>query len=206
MFLFGVTGGIGSGKSTVCRFLRDCGVPIIEADALARDLTNRLPQIRAALSRAFGPGIYTREGHLDKAKLSAIVFSEAETRAKVNRIIHPHVLDHIHAEAARLAEAGHELVGVEAALIYEASMETTLDAVVVVTAPAHQRARRIAARDGLDPLAIEQRMQAQMPAEEKAARADYVLENDGDLEALQKKVQALHRWLQQRAEAKRANA
>ena len=197
MFLFGVTGGIGAGKTTVCRLLRESGVPILEADPLAKELTNRLPEIRQALTAEFGADVYAENGELNKERLSEIVFSDPEKRRRVNQIIHPHVLQAIRHEAERLQrEEGHELVGVEAALIYESGMEQMLDAVVVVTAPLDKRIAWLQQRNQLTRAEVEKRMQAQMPVAEKIKRADYVLENDGSLDQLRARVHALLDWLQ----------
>jgi dephospho-CoA kinase len=196
MFLFGITGGIGSGKSAVCHLLQQKGVPIIAADPLAKELTHRLPEIRTALTTEFGTDVYSHDGHLNKDKLSEIVFSDPQARERVNAIIHPHVLKWIREEARRLAEEEQQqLIGVEAALIYESGMEKMLDAVVVVTAPLEKRLQWLEQRDRLPRQTILQRVNAQMPIAEKIQRADYVIENDGSLTELADKVEALYNWL-----------
>jgi len=196
MFLFGITGGIGSGKSTVCEFLRKKDIPVIEADPLAKRLTNELPAIRTALTEKFGPEVYTETGELNRDKLSTIVFSDATARQQVNHIIHPHVFNWIQGEVARLQnEEQRTLVGVEAALIYESEMEKILDAVVVVTAPLERRIDWIAGRDQLSQSDIRKRIDSQMPISEKVKRADYVIENKGTIADLETQVEELYRWL-----------
>lgn len=202
MFLFGVTGGIGSGKTAVCNFLRQRGVLILEADPLAKELTQSLPEIRDALTTEFGPDVYTADGRLNKAKLSQLVFSDPESRARINAIIHPHVLRWIQNEVQRLEqEEGRSLVGVEAALIYESGMDRMLDAVVVVTAPLEKRLAWIARRESLSREEIRKRMASQMPLQEKVRRADYVVENDATMETLGRRAEAVFRWLLERAAA-----
>ncbi|MCG8605252.1 dephospho-CoA kinase [bacterium] len=200
MFLFGVTGGIGSGKSTVCDLLRAKGIPIIEADPLAKELTNRLPEIQEALKAEFGADIYFPNGLLNKAKLTQLVFTDSITRRRINGIIHPHVLKAIKAEAARLeTQDGHHLIGVEAALIFEAKMENELDAVIVVDAPEEIRMHRIGGRDHLKPNDIRQRMDSQMRVSEKRRKADYLIDNIGSLVELSLEVDKLYDWLASKA-------
>ncbi|MFQ5709455.1 MAG: dephospho-CoA kinase, partial [bacterium] len=189
MFLFGVTGGIGCGKTVVCNFLKEQGIPILEADPLAKELTNRLPEIRHDLTAEFGTDIYSKNGRLNREKLSAIVFSDASARERVNQIIHPHVLRWIEQEAQRLQrEERQSLVGVEAALIFESNMDAILDAVVVVSAPLEKRIQWIQERNQLTREEILKRIESQMPSGEKVKRADYVVENDGSLSDLKAKT------------------
>lgn len=194
MFLFGVTGGIGCGKSVVCQFLKEKDVPIIEADPLAKDLTNRLPEIRRALTEEFGADIYI-SGSLNVEKMSQLIFSDAAARTRVNQIIHPHVVREILHQAQRLASDGHKLIGVEAALIYESTMQKMLNAVIVVSAPLEKRIEWIQKRNHLSRSEILQRIASQMPLSEKIQLADYVIENDGTLQQLAAKVDTLYSWL-----------
>ncbi|MFQ6116253.1 MAG: dephospho-CoA kinase, partial [bacterium] len=197
MLLFGVTGGIGCGKTAVCKILKEKGVPILEADPLAKELTNRLPEIRQALILEFGKDVYGQDGKLNKDFLSQIVFSNPEAREKVNQIIHPHVLNWINEEAKRLhTDENQKLVGVEAALIYESKMDRMLDAVVVVSAPLEKRIKWLQKRNNVSGEEILKRIDSQMPLAEKVKRADYVIENDGSLSDLEKKVDLLYKWLQ----------
>lgn len=203
MFLFGVTGGVGCGKSVVCNFLKEKGLPVIEADQLAKDLTHTLPEIRQALTREFGKDVFHENGQLNKQKLSQLVFSDVKTRHRVNQIIHPHVLQYIQTEAHRLeAEEGQSLIGVEAALIYESGMDRMLDAVVVVTAPVENRIRWIQERNQWSQTEILKRIHSQMPDAEKVRRADYLARNEGSLEHLKQTVDALYDWLQARKQLK----
>ncbi|MFQ5639198.1 MAG: dephospho-CoA kinase [bacterium] len=196
MFLFGITGGIGSGKTTVCNLLKAEGVPIIEADPLAKELTNTLPQIRHALVKEFGEDIYNAAGQFDKRKLNQLVFADPATRKRVEQIIHPHVLHHIREKAKRLADEERQtLIGVEAALIYESQLDKMLDAVVVVTAPLDKRVAWLQKRNPLSREEIIQRMQAQMPESETLPRADYVVSNEGSLAELKQQSEKLLQWL-----------
>jgi len=195
MLLFGVTGGIGSGKTAVCNFLKEKDVPIIEADLLAKDLTNHSPEIRQALVAEFGKDVYLDSGSINKDLLSQLVFSDAQARERINQIIHPRVFQAIQVQVDQFKKESHQLVGVEAALIYESRMERILNAVVVVTAPMEKRIEWIKSRDGFSQEEILKRMNSQMSLEEKIKCADYVIENEGSLSDLAKKVDAFYDWL-----------
>ncbi|MFQ5605756.1 MAG: dephospho-CoA kinase [bacterium] len=196
MLLFGITGGIGCGKTLVTKLLIARGVPIIEADPLAQELTIRLPEIRQALTSEFGADVYTPEGRLNKEKLSQLIFSDSTTRERINQIIHPPVLRWIQNEANRLhTEESHRLIGVEAALIYEAGMDRMLNRIVVVNAPLEKRIQWLQKRNNLSREEVLKRIESQIPLDEKVEKADYVIENDGTLKDLSQKVEALSIWL-----------
>jgi len=195
MLLFGVTGGIGSGKTAVCNFLKEKKVPIIEADPLAKELSNHSPEIRRALVTEFGENVYLESGSLNKELLSQLVFSDAGTRERINQIIHPPVFKAILDQVNQFKQKNQSLVGVEAALIYESKMERILNEVVVVTAPMEKRIDWIQSRDGFSQEEILKRINSQMPLEEKIKHADYVIENDGALSDLAEKADELYNWL-----------
>lgn len=193
--LFGVTGGIGSGKTAVCACLKVKNIPIIEADPLARELTQTVPEIRDELVATFGQDLFSACGDLNKEELAKLVFSDVAAREQINRIIHPHVLNAIREQAEEFRLQGNQLVGVEAALIYESGMQEMLDAVVVVDAPLGHRMQWIQERNHLTVAEATKRIDSQMPVEQKVARADYVLLNNGSLIDLSRKVDELHLWL-----------
>ncbi len=197
MLVFGVTGGIGSGKTEVCRLLAARNIPIIAADPMARDLTASSAEIRKDLSQRFGAEVYEKDGSPNIGKLSELVFSgPPETRAAINAIIHPHVFRKIQDELQAHRRRDERFVAVEAALIFESGMDKVLDRVVVVDAPQAKRMEWIAARNRLTPEEALQRIRAQMPVEEKITRADYVVANSGDLRALSDSVNKLLLWLE----------
>ncbi len=199
MLCFGITGGIGCGKTMVSEGLRRRGVLVIDADSLAKELTNTLPEIREKLVAAFGPDVYLSDGSLNRERLSSLVFRDPEARERINAIIHPAVQHEVERRFQEAADRGARIAGVEAALIYESGMDRTLDVVVVVTAPLERRIKWLRKRDGLSRQKVLQRMNAQMPLEEKEARADYVVRNDGSLQDLEVRIAELHQWLLQRA-------
>jgi len=197
--IFGITGGIGSGKSTVCSFLKEKGVVILEADPLAKRLTESSPQVRQALVSNFGAEVYLPDGSVNKQRMRELVFGEPGARQKINNIIHPPVLEWIQNEAARLrSEENRNLVGVEAALIFESGMEAILDAVVLVAAPDARRVEWVRQRDALSVGQVNARMGAQIDVDEAVGRADYVVDNTGSLSELRTATDALYDWLLQR--------
>jgi dephospho-CoA kinase len=191
----GLTGGIGSGKSMVANLVRQRGVPIISADQVAKDIMQTNPAVKAELIRAFGKDIYRADSTLDRRKVADIIFSDPAARARINAIVHPRVLQFQHDEMARHEADGQSMVGVEAALIFEAGSEHQFDVIVVVTASQHHVIERLKSRDGLTEPDILNRIAAQMPLAEKAARADYVIANDGTLEELEHEVERFMTWL-----------
>lgn len=199
MLLFGITGGIGTGKTAVCGFLREEGLPIIEADPLAKHLTATLPEIKDALIEKFGKAIYKPNGELNKTRMRELVFEDQGSRALINAIIHPHVFTAIQSEAARLNSVkSQSLIGVEAALIYESKMQVILDQVIVVDAPLEIRIQRIQARNQLTREQVLKRIAAQMPMAEKIELADFVIQNNRDLTHLRQETQKLYNWLGQK--------
>ncbi|MCY3595217.1 MAG: dephospho-CoA kinase [Bacteroidetes bacterium] len=185
----GVTGGIGSGKSTVCAYLEDLGATIFEADRVARDLMESSDQIREAVIKSFGGKSYKPEGHLNRPWLAARVFRDEVRLAELNAIVHPRVGEAFD----RLKQQLHSgLLVHEAALIYESGLGDHLDAVCVVSAPKDVRIERVMARDGIRASEVHARMQRQLPQEETEGRADVVLVNAGDQTELHRKTKKLY--------------
>jgi len=189
--LVGLTGGIASGKSTFAGLLRARGIPVIDADALSRAAVARgTPGLRAVVA-AFGPEVLGPDGELDRKRVAARVFADPGARARLEAIVHPAVREAMRAETARLEAAGHALAFYDVPLLYEVGLATAVEAVVVVWAPRQLQAARLRARDGLASAEAEARLAAQLPIDEKAARADFVVANDGAPEALAAKAEAL---------------
>ena len=176
MRLVGLTGGIATGKSTFAAALRALGVPVIDADQLARRVVEPGTPALAEIATAF-PGVVGPGGRLDRKALGARVFGDEAARRRLEAITHPAIRAATAAETARLAAAGHELVFYDTPLLYEAGLDQGMALVVVVWAPREAQRRRLAARDGLAPGEAEARLAAQWPIEEKAELADAVVEN-----------------------------
>jgi dephospho-CoA kinase len=177
--LIGLTGGIASGKSTFAAALRDRGAPVVDADALARAAVAPGSPALAEIARAFGPGVLAPDGSLDRRRMGALVFADEAARRRLEAITHPAVRRAVAEETARLSALGHDLAFYDVPLLFEVGLEATVDAVVVVWAPPDVQRARLAARDGLGPAEAEARLSAQLPVDEKAARADFVVENVG---------------------------
>ncbi len=189
--IIGLTGGIASGKTTFAEALRARGVAVVDADALARAAVAPGTPALAEIARAFGPEVVGPDGALDRKKVAALVFADAEARRRLEAVTHPAVRRAMQDETARLAAAGHDLVFYDTPLLYEVGLERTLDSVVVVWAPPDVQRARLAKRDGLAPVDADARLAAQFPIDEKAARADFVVENAGAPEDLAPKAERL---------------
>jgi dephospho-CoA kinase len=187
----GLTGGIASGKSTFAEALRARGVPVVDADAIARAAVAPRSAVLAEIVRTFGPDLVAADGTLDRRRMAALVFADPGARARLEAITHPAVRRGLAEETARLAAAGHDLVFYDTPLLFEVALERTLDCVVVVWAPPEVQRARLLARDGLGASEADARLAAQLPIDEKAARADFVVENVGPREELGLKADRL---------------
>ncbi len=180
MRLVGLTGGIATGKSTFAAALRAQGVPVLDADLLARQVVAPGAPALQAIAAAFGPGVLTAGGALDRQAMGALVFRDQEVRRRLEAITQPAIRAAAQAETARLAAQGHDLAFYDAALLFEVGLDQAMALVVVVDAPPEVQLQRLLARDGLGREAAEARLRAQLPVAEKAARADVVVENGDD--------------------------
>lgn len=191
MRTFGLTGGIGSGKSTVARWLREAGVPVVDADVVAREVVAPGQPALVAIVEAFGADVLQADGSLDRAALRRRIAVDRQARATLEAITHPAIFVRI-AEARQAAEAeGAALFGVEAALMVETGSWRMYDRLVVVAAsPEHQRAR-VAARDGSSAEAIDGLIAAQATLAQRLDVAHHVVWNDGSEAELREAVSRL---------------
>ena len=192
--LIGLTGGIGSGKSTVAGFIAGRGVPVLDADVLAREAVEPGRPAFAEIARVW-PTVVAPDGRIDRKRLGAIVFADPTARARLEAILHPQIAALARVRAADLARAGHKLAFYEASLLVETGRHRELDGLVVVDAPDEQRIARVAARSGLTADEVRARIAAQLPMADKRRVATYVIENDGDLASLDAKVSAMLKTL-----------
>jgi dephospho-CoA kinase len=176
----GVTGGIGGGKSIVCRLFAQLGRTVLSADKIAHEITQSDETVKEAIRKVFGEGIYPPDGSLDRRKLAAIVFREESLRQKLNDIIHPLVFRSVETRIQGLSTVARApYIIIEAALIYETRMDERLDYVIVVDAPDEKRISRVMARDGISRKEVMQRISSQWTVAQKRKKADFIIENDG---------------------------
>lgn len=194
----GLTGGIGSGKSTVAAMFAEHGVPVIDADRIAREVVEPGGPGLAEVVAAFGNEVLGEDGSLDRAALGRRVFEDEGARGRLERILHPRIAQASMERFVALAAQGYPYALYEAALLVEKGRHRTMDALVVVSASEVTQLARVQARDGLDRAAAAARIASQLPLEEKVRVADYVIENDGDLEQTRDQVGTVHRALLER--------
>ena len=181
LHVFSLTGGIGSGKSTVARHWRSLGLPVIDADVLAREVVAPGSAGLDAIVARFGADVLTAEGRLDRPRLGRIVFDDAQSRMDLEHIVHPRVRRAAAEAFEALSARGKELACYEVPLLFETKQEEHYRPVVVVRVSQETQLSRAAARDGVAPEAVQARIASQLPIEEKVARADFVIDNDGPL-------------------------
>jgi dephospho-CoA kinase len=197
VLLVGLTGGIGSGKSTVASMLAKRGAVVIDADEIAREvIASGTPGFRAVVER-FGDEVIAHDGSIDRAALAEIVFADATARAHLESIVHPEVRRRI-AETVAAHAGSDDVVVVDSPLLIETGEHENFPVVVVVTASAVERLARLTAR-GMAEHDARARMAAQVPQEEKAGVADVLLDNDGTLAGLEGQVDRLWADLSERA-------
>lgn len=188
MHLFGLTGGIASGKSAVAARLRERGVPVIDADQLAREAVAPGSAGLAAVAALFGEDVVREDGTLDRKKVAEAVFADDAKRKALSAIVHPIVTTLTFEAASRLRSEGQPLACYEAALIVENGVADAFRPLVVVSAPDDLQIARVKSRDGSTADEARARIRAQVPLAEKLAAADYVIDNTGSLEALYRRT------------------
>jgi dephospho-CoA kinase len=196
MRVFGLTGNTGTGKTTVADLLRERGVAVVDADVLARQVVEPGEPALTEIAATFGEDFLDSEGRLRRRALGRLVFSDADALARLGAITHPRIAQRADAEFRRLAQEGAQYVVYDAAILFEAGLDRQCDAVIVVTATREQQIQRIMERDGLSREEVVDRIASQMPLEEKARRADYVVVNQGAIDELGARVDALVTWME----------
>lgn len=199
MLRVGLTGGIACGKSAVAKMFCDLGAHIIYADAIAHELYKPGQPVYEELVKRFGPEIVQPDGEIDRAKLAAVAFNEGKVD-EVNKIVHPAVIRRQEQLMYEIStQEPNAVIMVEAALILEAGARNRFEKMVVVTCLPEQKVVRYGLRAGIDDAAakieVERRSKAQLPDDEKARRADYVIDNSGPLERTRQQVERIYAQL-----------
>ena len=190
MRIIGLTGGIGSGKSTVSAMLRELGATVVDADEAARAVVEPGQPALAEIRAEFGEEVIEPGDQLDRKALADRVFDDEAARLKLNAITHPRVREWMGARVAEAAAAGAEVAFMDTPLLYETGLDAGVAETVVVWVPVEQQVQRAVAR-GMDEADVRARIRAQMALDEKRARADHVVDNSGSLEATRQQVEAL---------------
>ena len=196
MKVIGLTGGIGSGKSTVSQLLLELGAVILDADKVGHEAYQPGTEVWREVVAAFGREILTPGGDIDRKKLGGIVFSNPESLARLNQIMHPRMYEMIKARIEEYRQQGAKVVVLEAAVLLEAGWIPLVDGVWVTVASASEVVKRAKERTGLPEEQIRARIRSQLSTEERTKHADIVISNDGSLDELKTKVRELWQRLQ----------
>lgn len=180
-----LTGNVASGKSTVADLFRRWGAVIIDADQLVREVQSPGNPVLGAIVRRFGSGVLRPDGTLDRGQLRAMVLASPDALKDLNALVHPAVNRRRTALVAQAREAGAQVVVTDIPLLFEVADPDSFDVVVLVDAPEELRRQRLFERSGLPRHESDRLMAAQLPATMKRPRADYIIDNDSDLAALE---------------------
>ena len=194
MLKVGITGGIGSGKTTVCRLFELFGIPVYFADDRAKHLMQTDNEVRKALISTFGKAVYTSDGKLDRTGLAQRVFGNDAALRQLEGIVHPAVAKDGERWHSEQTDVPYTLK--EAALLIESRSHLLLDRLILVTAPEATRVARVMRRDGVSEAAVRSRMKNQMTDEEKRPHCHFIIENDGQ-HSLIDQVHGIHKQLKQ---------
>ena len=191
----GLTGGIACGKTTVASMFGDLGIPVVDADALAREVVEPGTPGLQRIVDEFGKGVVDQGGRLDRKKVGDLVFGDEEAREKLNAIMHPMIGAAGAAHMTALQESDAPYLLYEAALLVETRSYEAFSALIVVSAEESLQRLRLIARDGFSVSEANARIASQLPLARKIAVADYVVTNNGDLEATRRQVADVHEKL-----------
>ncbi len=196
MLRVGLTGGIGAGKTTVGRMFVELGCHLIDADAITHELLRAGDPVQRAVAGAFGSRVVAPDGSINRSVLGEIVFNDPAARERLNSIVHPAVIERQKRWLEDLQSRDPHAIGmVDAALMIEVGTYKNYDKVIVVVCPPEEQRRRLRERPGLTDEQINARIVSQMPTEEKAKFADYVIDTSGTLDDTRRQVETVWRKL-----------
>ncbi|MBL51526.1 MAG: dephospho-CoA kinase [Candidatus Marinimicrobia bacterium] len=193
MLKIGLTGGIGSGKSSVSKLFESWGAYIFDADKESKDILEKNETAQNEIIAEFGTDVLGHNNQIDKSKLARIAFSDEDHQLRLNTIIHPYVFLEIDSAFDKVLDQGnHEIFVVDAALIYESGADTHMDYVIVVTSQLKIRTERVMSRGGLTLDQFLQRLDLQWPDEDKVQMADFIIHNNGSEEQLENEAKTIY--------------
>ncbi|EAE1347880.1 dephospho-CoA kinase [Listeria monocytogenes] len=184
----GLTGSVATGKSTVSNMIQQAGIPLVDADIAARKVVEPGTEGLKEIVAYFGEEILLADGTLNRAKLGEIIFKDKEKREKLNEITHPRVKDYMLEARERFFRSGEELVFFDIPLLFESHLESLVDQIVVVWTTPETELKRLMERNNLTKEDALRRIESQMGIDEKARKADFVIDNNESLEKTQKQV------------------
>ena len=192
----GLTGGLGTGKSTVSKMLISRGIPVIDADRIAREVVEPNGPAFPGIIQAFGSGILRPDGSIDRAMLAKAVFDDPKKLIQLETLVHPLVQEEVLNQRAWLKDQHHQWAVYDVPLLFEKNLKSQFDFVLVVSVTdVATQVSRLKQRNGWNDEEIQKRLKAQLPLSEKVAQANYVIQNDADLSILEKKVDTLVQML-----------
>jgi len=189
MLKIGLTGGIGSGKSTVAKLFQQLGIPVIDADLIAHQLVRPGQPALGALVTEFGPAILTSKGELDRSRLRELIFHDHTAKTRLESILHPAVFAEMHRRATGL-QTPYCILAIP--LLIETNAQSMVDRILVIDCPERLQIERVKRRDGLDESLIKRILASQASRQERLAHAHDIIVNEGDLAMLERQVKDLH--------------
>ena len=187
MYLIGLTGGMGSGKSTVADCLRSNGIPVIDADVIAHKIMNEESTLDK-IHEIFGKNVFDKDGSLNKVKFSSVLFTNIVKRKKPNEFVHPKVWTEMMNETEKYVTKGSKVIFLDVPLLIESGWHTRVNETWLVKADYNERIARLRLRTNLSTEEIKKRIEIQMPESEKEEYADKIINNDGTIEETGKQV------------------
>lgn len=185
---YGLTGGIGTGKSTVAKIIREQGIPVVDADEIARQVLSPGSDGYNQVIDVFGEMVLDSSNQIDRKLLGAIVFGDREHLIQLEQILHPLIEKERFQRKGDLERAGHKVAFYDIPLLFEKKLDKEFDATIVVYCSPEEQLKRASQRDGVNIEVIQKRMENQLAIEEKISRADYAIDNNGGISLLKQNV------------------